>query len=360
MHQQRARAPGFGPTVTVALLLAWLAVAPARGQVLDNGRFSRTVRPDLPTASELARVRIDPALLRLVEDLDADSYGRRQEAMQQILEDWEDPLQTLAVLERQLLTTEQRHRLLTVVRAQLLETPRGALGISMLPSQPMQRGAPIEVVVTELIPGLPAERLLQRDDRIWRVDGKELFQSDDLLQLVQKKKPGESVTLSIRRVKRDENGEAKRDQQDRRTYEEVEVEITLGSAEQLVNPATGGRPQRSPVVIQRERNAEAAVDRYSRSQPVPIRADFTGVEASSMEVGWTPADGNLSSPLRRLIDTLEGAPDDLVIERDMREQWQMTMQWLGEQWRRGDLSQQDQEDLRRAIRLVAELLDRKP
>ncbi len=66
--------PRTGTLIGVALsLLAVMPAAPVRGQDWRSVRPERFERPNLPTASELARIRIDPSLMRLVDEMNADS-----------------------------------------------------------------------------------------------------------------------------------------------------------------------------------------------------------------------------------------------------------------------------------------------
>ncbi|MHC4991388.1 MAG: PDZ domain-containing protein, partial [Planctomycetota bacterium] len=255
--------------VAAAALLLVAQLAPAQ-----TIRRRQDLKPTLPGASQLSRVQIDPALRQLVDELDSESYEQREAITRQLVESLFDVDQMLAVLQREPLSAEQRHRLLQAVRKQLIRTPRGALGIRMqIANVRRGRGEPVEIVVTELLRGLPAESVLKERDIIFAVDGDPLYSQDEVIQRVQTKMPGDVVALSVRRMLRDERGRPLRDEQDELQYETVDVELTLGSADLLRDPRTG-EPQDSSVLRQRDFDAREAVKRFSQSQQIPIRSGF--------------------------------------------------------------------------------------
>jgi hypothetical protein len=180
----------------------------------------------------LRDIVIEPEVRSVVAQLDSDAFATR-EAASDILrrrDDWRQ--QIYALLAGESLSVEQRCRLLQVVRDQLVNTPRGALGIEMAPMLPM-RGEPLEIRIVNLIAGLPAERVLQVGDRIVAIDGQPLFLEDDLQGRVQAKRPGDAVHVTVKRAHVDDNGRVVRDDKGEPITEVLELDIILGSADIL-------------------------------------------------------------------------------------------------------------------------------
>ncbi len=184
----------------------------------------------------------------VVEQLDDPSYAARQEASARLLDQAFSIEQIQQGLSRRDLSPEQRHRLLAVYSERVLNIPRGALGITMTFAPPVVAGQPGEVVINSLLPGLPAERVLQRGDRIGRIDGSPLLSNTDLLRQIQSKRPGDEVVMTVRRLRRDEEGQP--------TYEELTVRVALCSAELLDQFETGS--QGGPNIVQQERQKQIA------------------------------------------------------------------------------------------------------
>ena len=246
----------------------------------DPGRSTLEAPIGLRVAAE-----IDPPLSRLVDRLEDASYAGREEATERLLEDTFDNAQLYAVL-RGDLSPEQRHRLLTVVCQRLLGAPRGAVGIAYPGArvQPVS-GRPFEIVVTDLLPDLPAQHLLMIGDRITHVDGRALQDARHFIVSVQSKAPGEFIRLRLNRVKRDEHEERVRDEQGQLVYETLEVELQLGSVENL-RDANGNPPaQKSPVVLLRKDEALQATLRFAprprliKIRGQPIQSDGPETEA---------------------------------------------------------------------------------
>lgn len=228
---------------------------------------------------------IDPPLSRLVDRLEDASYAGREEATERLLEDTFDNAQLYAVLKRGDLSPEQRHRLLTVVCQRLLGAPRGAVGIAYPRVQPVS-GRPFEIVVTDLLPDLPAQHLLMIGDRITHVDGRALQDAQHFIVSVQSKAPGEFIRLRLNRVKRDEHEERVRDEQGQLVYETLEVELQLGSVENL-RDADGNAPrEESPLVELRKDEALQATLKYApRPRLIQVRGQPTPTAAPEPEVG---------------------------------------------------------------------------
>ena len=208
-------------------------------------------RISFPSREELASVPIDDELVSIVDRLDHPVYLEREAATLTLLKTQCPRRQLYALLARKPLSDEQRHRLLSVVGMQLLAIPRGALGIRFNPPAADQPG---EVVISDVVPGLPAERVLQRGDRITHVDGVPLRARNALVWEVQSKRPGESVELVVRRPRVDDEGEPVRGDDEVPLYDTLTVDIVLAPAELLNKFNTAQRQQKTDV--ERAREAE--------------------------------------------------------------------------------------------------------
>ena len=175
-------------------------------------------------------------IIDLVEALASDAFEDRIEAMLALRAHPADDHCLMAVLDKgDDLLEEQRLRLLGVIEWRILNRPRGAVGIRMMPRTLGSRPSGIEV--QEVIAGLPAERVLRVGDVLIRLDGREVAQNQDLILHVQQMRPGEKISVELLRpVPLPENGEVPdhfiEGDQDR-WFELIEVELSLGSYEQL-------------------------------------------------------------------------------------------------------------------------------
>ncbi|HWB21059.1 MAG TPA: PDZ domain-containing protein [Phycisphaerales bacterium] len=230
-------------------------------------------RPD-PQSTQSEDQSINPAtmvsgeLLESLRLLESSNYETREEAIDKIVELCaSDQSIIYTLLDKADLSPEQRERLLICLRRILLETPRGALGIQMGP------GLQGEVVVTRLLPGMPAEKVLHVDDRIQVVNNRVVNIQSDLISEVQSLKPGDKVHLMIRRARVDENGMFIRDKDNQIVYDNMSVDMELGSTEQLseINNRNGFALAPNPITNQREAIAQTASRAYGvRPQKVPL------------------------------------------------------------------------------------------
>jgi hypothetical protein len=225
----------------------------------------------LPDDAELSRVTIDPDLLAMVAELNSEQYEMREQATATLLDAPHENIQFYAILARQELTTEQRSRLLMIVRQRLLHAPRGAVGISMIPHRAPDGSVHIEV--DRLIDGLPAERLLRVGDRITRLEGQPLQAPDQLTVKVQSRRPGDQITLDVLRPRRDEHGRLLRDGE-RVVYDELKIELTLGSADLLDEAGAPRGAQRSAVQQIRRQKSRLIMERFA-PQSITIDIDST-------------------------------------------------------------------------------------
>ncbi len=251
--------------VTTMMVAAWLVMtaslaAAASGQV-SLGQPG--AEPGAGDGAEVAggrtqAVSADRAVEtfeHLLEQLDDPSYEARQEASAR-LSDRAFSIEQIKQRLRRDLSPEQRHRLLAVYSQRVLNSPRGALGIQMPAAQRAAPGQPVEVIVTNLLPGLPAERVLKRGDRIDRIDGVPLLDSNDLITQIQNRRPGDEVVLTVRRLRRDDEGIPVVDEALQQVYEELTVRVALCSAD-LLDQFQASSPRR-PNIVQQARQKQIA------------------------------------------------------------------------------------------------------
>lgn len=255
-----------------AALAVLLSSGAALGQ--QDMRVTRLAPNDLaplPSAEILREIEIDPALERVVEQLDDPAYEKRQEASVALRDaPWEN-LELYAILERLPLSAEQRHRVLLVIAERLLTRPRGAVGIQI-----DQRRLP-EVVIFKLLPELPARDVLEIGDRITHLDGVPVQNWDWFRWAVQSRVPGTRISIRIERdaEERGEDDGAVAD------GEVLDVELALGSADLLVDPTTG-RPQSDGAFLDaRRQEALMASERYAPRRLVEVEGQ--GPEARTLE-----------------------------------------------------------------------------
>jgi hypothetical protein len=178
----------------------------------------------------LANVRISAKVLSLVADLDSHEFAQRQTASARLSDPTVTTEEVFAILVRGNLSDEQRERLLTVAREKVLAIPRGALGIRMQVSgNPEKPGVEVQM----LLPDMPAASVLKIGDRIESIDGKPVKTSNDLVDIIQSKVPGDSVKLSVARQQRDEREKPKLDGKGGFVEEHLEVQVDLTSATNL-------------------------------------------------------------------------------------------------------------------------------
>ncbi len=237
----------------------------------------------LPTEAELKAVEIGPELRRLVEQLDAPAYEVREEAMGRFGSGACDRLHLYALLADPGLSAEQRHRLMSLLFEQLLDAPRGAVGVRVNNARRRMGG----FVVQDLLPGLPAEQVLLVGDRLMRLNGDLLETWDEFVIGVQERPPGERVQLTIERPVRDENGDLVHDESGQPIRRTEQAELVLGSSDLLIDPRTG-QPQKGGAFMDRRRvEADEAVQRYGpRAHRIQIRgASATPAPAPPGAVG---------------------------------------------------------------------------
>lgn len=237
---------------------------PMRPRVADPST-GRTF--DLPAVHELRDVRVEPEVRELVSALADASYEKREAAMAS-LADGEIPIEQLcAALQQPRLSPEQEYRLLMIVRQALLTAPRGAVGIKV-----DERWLPTHIIIQDLIRGLPAAEVLKVGDRITHLQGQELKNWDDFRRAVQSKTPGDLVAMTVQRPLN--GGALIGDAADETKYETKELELRLGSADLLVDNATGLPQRNGPLERQRQTAANEATRRYA-PRAMTVKLDGT-------------------------------------------------------------------------------------
>lgn len=225
----------------------------------------------LPTDQELAFVTVDPSLADLVAQLEDAVFGTREEAMQRLLDWTVDRRQICKMLAGKRLSLEQRHRLLLVLRDDLLHgPPRGAIGISI--DRRRRRGN--EIIVGQLVEGLPAIEVIEPGDHVTHFNGQPTARWELFVAMIQARKPGDTVTITVqRRVDQEDQGP---EEPKMRT---LQFELVLGSTELLIDPATGQVQRNTTLDRARADDAARAVDRFG---PRPRLIQFR--ERSTPEV----------------------------------------------------------------------------
>lgn len=224
----------------------WKRVEPIRlapapiflGDAKQHDARLEKIRADLEATwapAALASVQLEGRTLELVAALDRPLLAERAAATDALASSQTQLQQLFAALSRLTLSVEQRERLLGAARRHILDAPRGALGVQM--EQPL--GARPGIRLRAVIAGMPAIKVLQPGDFIDAIDGQQITDQTDLVTIVQMKRPGEVVRLSIARPEHDERGREKHDAAGQIIEQRLEVEVTLGAVSDL---ARGDRP----------------------------------------------------------------------------------------------------------------------
>lgn len=180
--------------------------------------------------SAVERAAIPQPLLECIARLDDPKFEVRQRASAE-LDAGAFPLEELiAALARGRLSPEQHARLVAAACTRALALPRGALGIRMQSS--MDRVRP-GVEISMLLPGMPAERVLRSGDRIERIGDITVEASDQLVAMIQSRVPGDTVTLTVARARRDERGRIQVGDDGTSIEDRIEVEVELADAAEL-------------------------------------------------------------------------------------------------------------------------------
>ena len=257
----QSRSRSFAVVVAVLCLTGSVLAQELQLAIQQPAQTSINGIPRLPTDQDLVFVTVDPALAELVALLDDAMFGAREKAMQRLLSGPVDRNQVCKMLAGTDLSLEQRHRLLALLRHDLLNAlnaDRGAIGIQI-----DERKRP-NIIIEQLIENLPAIEVLEPGDRITHLDGKRLPNWDQFRKSILSKKPGDVVSVTVERSLPIELEDAPAngpDEAEDVLPETLNFELTLGSANLLPNRAPG-RVESNRLQATRARGADQAVDRF--------------------------------------------------------------------------------------------------
>jgi len=221
-----------------------------------------------PATAETAGLAAAPASDPVTE-LAADSWPERMEAAKACARELDEREVIERLEQAEGLPAEARHRLLELLHRRLLDRPRGALGIELRYTRP-QGGQPGFVLVMRTHPGLPADGMLEQDDRILEIEGQPLDRDGRLADIIQERRPGDLVRLVVLRPRRDADGILVRDANSQVVEDRIELEIRLTSVDRLPDTGPGGAPDR----VARERAQADWARIRERVSPEPHRVRF--------------------------------------------------------------------------------------
>jgi hypothetical protein len=305
------------------------------------------------TREQLQNVSVDGDILDLVRLLDADDYAVREQATTELLKQDNRRIQLYAVLALGTLSVEQRCRVLQVVREQLVNAPRGALGIQMDPPMFIP-GGPIEIRIADLIAGLPAERVLQVGDRIVALDGNPLFTHDDLQSRIQAKKPGDPINVTVKRPKVDDAGRLVRNEAGDMIAETLTFEMQLGPAELLDqrNRQQGLNIRGNRIDQARRVEADAITYAYApRPRPLTVTSGAALLSREDDDVERAGEIINLRMQQEMLADV---GPAQL---RAMQDMWRQQLAALLERAQRPGLTDAERDYLQRVADRFVQIMN---
>jgi hypothetical protein len=301
-------------------------------------------------------VEVEPWVAQTVERLNDPAYEEREEATQYLIDGCADVQVLYRLLAQHELSAEQRERLLQVVQQHLLYRPRGALGINM-DQVHFNREIPGEVRIDDLLPDLPAERVLRVDDRITHFNGELLTQRNDLIRRAQSHQPGDEVTLTVRRPRTDNQGRAMEGPDGEALFDVLEIKLALGSADKLIDPATGRPLRGGPVIQQRQMQAAQVALRFA-AEPVRVEAANSEQEpffSSTLRITAEMIEQHVEIQLLlRQLEVARTSPPELA--ENYREQWRLRLNYLRDQAIAPEWSDLDREFFQRLSDRYSELV----
>lgn len=281
---------------------------------------------------DFSRISVDPELARLVASLDDPSFAAREEAEAAILVRRAPLSSMLAVLSREDLTAEQRQRLVGVVSEQVERIPRGALGIRMDTAREVGQG----VVVSGFVEGMPAAHVLEPGDRIVAIDDAPTPTTTQLIGAVQRRLPGEVVRLRVHRAG---------------APDPMELDVVLGSVEQLEQDANDPLARQNPVLAERT----AFIAELERRFGPPTITLLAGTSAKVDAPPVDPVEGHPEvTRLRRYLAMVESGA--LLDASALRPLWQRRIQRLRQELLDSRRPAGDREALRAVIARCEDLL----
>ena len=235
------------------------------------------------TPEVASKVQLSSTLLSTIADLGSPDFALRQSASAKLADQAVTAEELFALLVRGRLSDEQVERVLAAAHSKVMAMPRGALGIRM---QPSGDHAHPGIEVTMLLPKLPAEKVLRIGDRIEKIDGKPVTDSNDLVEIIQSKLPGETVRLYVARPLRDDRGKQVLNDNREVVEENLTIDIPLASATELDQVAERqALPSRSIVMERRQKALNEANARFS---PKPVGAVVAPVADSDSKAAPKP------------------------------------------------------------------------
>jgi hypothetical protein len=264
----------------------------------------------LPTDAEIARVPVPPDLLQIARALDSDSYAERAAAREQLSARKAPANELMAVLLRRDLTVDARHAFVSQLAFAIMNAPRGALGIRM--EGPLMRETGVRV--TGLVPGMPAERVLEVGDLLREIDGKPLVDRSELIRTVQSLAPGVEIQLLVRRIRRDAGGRVLVGADGAELTDELRVKMRLGSTQDLegngdpngvANPMAAARAAQIAEAERRFLPAPTVVAFPDREKPAPPKpATLDGLRKQVALLQLSGADPEVMKSIRARIEDL--------------------------------------------------------
>ncbi len=174
--------------VYAGALCAWTTGA----QDLEIVRSQESAADEIGLLLEGVSPYLRPAFEDALNHLTADNWLER-DAAESWLEETSVPDDVFAGLARTVeLSSEQRHRMVAVLRDRILNRHRGAMGIRMLT---VQEG----VQVMEVLTNMPSWGLLKVNDIIVSIDGGMVRDNSDLERLLDPHRPGDVIQVTVRR-----------------------------------------------------------------------------------------------------------------------------------------------------------------
>ena len=296
---------------------------------------------------DLDHVTISPEVHDLVDRLGDDSYEERVRVTSQLAALPCSDHELYAVLDREPISTEQRWRILAALRERLSSRPSGAMGIRF--SRMMN-----EPVIEQVIPGMPAEKVLESGDRITHINGQQIVGREDLVTHVQRRAPGSIVKLTIQRLRRDERGLPVVEPGMEPAFDTMDVDLELGSFQELdrISRELGEGPVQ-PSVVQRERItlAESAAMRFApRPRPIEIDGGLPEQLRAGSNVSTTYSDIEDYPPLQTLLTQRKYIEQGmLTITPALQRQWESHIQLMQDRIMTGTLSRTEREYLIRVF-----------
>jgi hypothetical protein len=286
---------------------------------------------ELPLEGDFSDVTFEPWMIETIDRLDDPSFEARDQATNYLVDSCSDLRQLFAMLIKLELSVEQHQRILEVIHRHLMHRPRGALGINMDQNH-FNRQIPGEIRINDLLPNLPAEKVLRVDDRITHFNGIMLQNRGELIEQAQSRLPGERITLTVHRPRLDERGQYIEGPDQEPVLDELQITLELGSADKLLDPVTG-LPLRGGPVLQQRREQAVFVSQHFAAEPLRVVASNGDAEpffSASLQITDEMIEQHVDIQLLvRQIAVAQTSPPDIADA--YREQWRQRLAYLRQQ-----------------------------